>query len=86
MNDILSKRIIVLPQVLQDIIGEFNVEHRTNMKQALEVIISMELRCFICGVFINDRPREGQVCLRKRTFCCSKKCEILGMEELRNVP
>jgi hypothetical protein len=86
MNDILSKRKLALPQVLQDIIGEFHVEHRTNMKRALEVIISMELTCFICGMFINDRPREGQVCLRKRVFCCSRKCEILGMEELRNVP
>jgi hypothetical protein len=82
MNDILSKRILALPQVLQDIIGEFHVEHRANMKQALEVIISMELTCFICGVFINDRPRDGVVYMRKRTFCCSKKCEIIGIQEL----
>jgi hypothetical protein len=86
MNDILSKRILALPEVLQDMIGEFNVEHRSKMKQALEVIISMELTCFICGVFLHDRPRDGVVYMMKRTFCCSKKCEIIGMEELRNVP
>ena len=86
MNNKLSKRILLLPQVLQDIISEFNVQHRANMKQVLEVISSMELTCFICGVFINDRPRDGVVYMMKRTFCCSKKCEIIGMEELRNVP
>jgi len=86
MNDILSKRILALPQVLQDIISEFNVQHRANMKQALEVIISLELTCFICGVFINDRPRDSVAYMMKRTFCCSKKCEIIGIKELRNVP
>jgi len=86
MNDILSKRILVLPKALQDIISEFNVEHRLNMKQVLEVINSMELRCFICSAFINDRPRDGVVYMAKRTFCCSKKCELIGIEELRNDP
>ena len=86
MNNILSKRILVLPQVLQVIISEFNVEHRPNMKQVLEVINSMELRCFICNAFINDRPRNGVVYMAKRTYCCSKKCELIGNEKLRGSP
>ena len=86
MKPILSQRINCLPKEIQDIIHMFNVEHRVNMKPVFKVIKTLDFRCFVCRTFINDRPREGIVYMMRRTYCCSKECEIIGIEELRNVP
>ena len=63
-----------LPKVLQDLIHEYNVEHRLNMKLVLEDVTSREpyrLTCQGCGI--------GKIglCLYSYIhddFVCSKKC------------
>lgn len=86
MENILSKRILLLPKEIKDYINEFNVEHRPAMKYVFTVIKSMELKCFICDAFIHDKPKYDQVYIMKRVIVCSKKCEIIAIEELKNVP
>ncbi len=82
----ISSKIILLPKEIQDIIYEFNVEHRPQMKPIFQVIRSLDLKCCICDAYLYDRPREDIVYMMKRIFACSKKCEIIANEEFKNVP
>jgi len=85
MENILSK-ITLLPKEIQDIINEFNVEHRPKMQPVFQVIRSLDLKCFTCDAYLYDKPREDIVYIMKRVFVCSDKCEIIAIEELKNVP
>ena len=85
MENILSK-ITSLPKEIQDIINGFNVEHRPKMEPVLQVIRSLDLKCFICDAYLYDKPREDVVYIMKRVFVCSKNCEIIARQELKNVP
>jgi hypothetical protein len=86
MDATLSERIQLLPKEIQDTIRRFNVEHRPRMKPVFKVIKTLYFRCFVCRSYINDKPRDGVVYMMKRTYCCSRECEIIGNEMLRNVP
>jgi hypothetical protein len=85
MENILSK-ILLLPREIQDIIHEFNVEHRPMMKTVFQVIRSLDFRCVTCDTYLNDKPNEDIVYIMKKTFVCSNKCEIIARKELKNVP
>lgn len=82
----ISSKIILLPKEIQDIINEFNVEHRPNMKPVFQVIRSLDFKCFICDAYLYDKPIEDVVYIMKRVLVCSQKCEIIAIEELKNVP
>jgi len=85
MENILSK-ILLLPKEIQDIIGEFNVEHRPKMEPVFQVIRSLDVKCYVCDAYLNDKPTEDVVYIMKRVFVCSNNCEIIAHEELKNVP
>jgi hypothetical protein len=85
MENILSK-ITLLPKEIQDIIHEFNVEHRPMMKPVFQVIRSLDVKCFVCDEYLYDKPTEDLVYIMRRVFACSKNCEIIAREELKNVP
>ena len=63
-----------LPKVLQDLIGEYNVEHRPKMKLVLEELSTQtpySLTCSGCGI-----GKIG-ICLYSyvsEDFVCSEKC------------
>ncbi len=82
----ISYKILLLPKEIQDIIGEFNVEHRPKMEPVFQVIRSLDVKCFICDAYLNDKPSEDIVYIMKRVFVCSTNCEIIAHEELKNVP
>lgn len=85
MENILSK-ILLLPKEIQDIIGEFNVEHRHKMEPVFQVIRSLNVTCYICDAYLYDKPIDDVVYIMKRVFVCSNDCEMIAREELQNVP
>lgn len=85
MENILSK-ILLLPKEIQDIIGQYNVEHRPKMETALQVIRSLDLKCYICDAYLYDKPIDDVVYIMKRIYVCSNNCEMIACEELKNVP
>uniref|UniRef100_A0A6C0LQL1 Uncharacterized protein n=1 Tax=viral metagenome TaxID=1070528 RepID=A0A6C0LQL1_9ZZZZ len=82
----ISSKIILLPKEIQNIISEFNVEHRPKMEPVFQIIRSLDLKCYICDAYIYDKPIEDVVYIMKRILVCSNKCEIIAIEELKNVP
>jgi hypothetical protein len=85
MENILSK-ILLLPKEIQDIIGEFNVEHRPKMKPVFQVIRSLDLKCYICDAYLYDKSIDDAVYIMKRIYVCSNNCEMIAREELKNLP
>ena len=85
MENILSK-ISLLPKEIQDIIGEFNVEHRPKMEPVFQVIRSLNLKCYICNAYLYDKSIDDAVYIMKRVYVCSNDCEMIAHEELKNVP
>lgn len=85
MENILSK-ISLLPKEIQDIIGEFNVEHRPKMEPVFQVIRSLNLKCYICNAYLYDKSIDDAVYIMKRVYVCSNDCEMIACEELKNVP
>jgi hypothetical protein len=80
METTLSERIELLPKEIKDMIYTFDAEHRRRMKPVFKVIKTLDFRCFVCGTFIHDKPIAGVVYMMKRTYCCSRECEIIGNE------
>lgn len=85
MENILSK-ILLLPKEIQDIIGEYNVEHRPKMEPVLQVIRSLDVKCYICDAYLYDNPIDDVVYIMKRIYVCSNDCEMIACEELKYVP
>ena len=85
MENILSK-ILLLPKEIQDIIGEYNVDHRPKMEPVFQVIRSLDVKCYICDAYLYDKPNDNVVYIMKRVFACSTYCEMIVREELKNVP
>ncbi len=85
MENILSK-ILLLPKEIQDIIHEFNVDHRPMMKPVFQVIRSLDFRCVTCDAYLYDKLTEDIVYIMKRVYVCSNNCEMIAREELKNVP
>jgi hypothetical protein len=82
----ISSKIILLPKEIQDIIHEFNIEHRVMMKPVFQVIRSLDLKCYICDAYLYDKPIEDAIYIMKKVCVCSNECEIIAREELKNVP
>jgi len=82
----ISSKVLLLPKEIQDIIGEFNVEHRPKMEPVFQVIRSLDVKCYVCDAYLNDKPSEDIVYIMKRVFVCSNNCEIIAHQELKNVP
>lgn len=87
----LQRQLKNLPQVLQDIIGEYNVLHRTLMESVLDEFMYVHERDFVplCGYVECDRPlREDAECIRRYIinyeyqFCC-EYCAAAGASEIR---
>ena len=73
----------LLPQELQNLISEYNVEHRPNMK----LVFNELLKCVICGD-INPEYTE-RLCVdynidKKRVICCSYDCQDFLYYKKRN--
>jgi hypothetical protein len=81
MNQVLS-RMSHLPKELQDLISEYNVEHRPNMRFVLDDLTNHKpysLICNGCGI-----GKIG-ICLYSyipEEFVCSKKCVKSYIESL----
>ena len=80
-----------LPQVLQDLISEYNVMHRTLMEAVLDEFMYVHERDFVplCGyVECERRLREDAECVRRYIinyeyqFCC-EYCASAGTAEIR---
>ena len=82
----ISSKILLLPKEIQDIIHEFNVEHRPKMEPVFQVIRSLNVNCYICDAYLYDKPIDDVVYIMKRVFVCSNNCEMIAREELQNVP
>jgi hypothetical protein len=67
----LADRISALPQVIQDLISEFNADHRDEFSYSLSEITSPSNFCETCGVYIFD-----MICSRRNSdmICCSEQC------------
>jgi len=67
----LADRISNLPQVVQDLIGEFNPDHRELFADSLDEITCPGNFCETCGVYIF-----GVICSRRNSdmICCSEQC------------
>lgn len=64
-----------LPQVLQDLISEYNVEHRPKMKNILRELTMNEPYSFICeGCDIGKISTTTLYSFIPESFVCSKKC------------
>ena len=85
MENILSK-ILLLPKEIQDIIGEYNIEHRPKMEPVFQVIRSLNLKCYICDAYLYDKSIDDAVYIMKSVYVCSTNCEMIAHEELKNVP
>lgn len=82
----ISSKILLLPKEIQNIINEYNVEHRPMMEPVFQVIRSLHLKCYICDAYLYDKPINDVVYIMKRVYVCSNDCEIIAHEELKNVP
>ena len=76
----------LIPKEIQDLIGEFNSEHRDKMKETLYNIHGILYNCFICDIYIIPHIHRKAALMRKRTLVCSKHCEIIATEVLIGVP
>ena len=81
MNNLLLQ-ISRVPQSVQDIIGMYNVEHRTKMKLVLE---ELEVVCETCGDYIC-KFNSFTFIVYDLTFCntgCARCCEHYDIGGLR---
>ena len=73
----------LLPKVLQDLIGEFNVEHRPNMRLVLDELHTSRM-CMFCDATICNELYKKNVTIHrnisKKIICCSQNC--LDMVEI----
>jgi hypothetical protein len=58
----------LLPRVLQDLIGEFNVEHRPKMKLVLEELMEY-YTCMNCSSDFYDKRYTKTILSNKFVFC-----------------
>ena len=63
-----------LPQVLQDLISEYNVEHRPKMKNVLRELTSEEPHSQICEGCDIGKIGVVLYSVIPHYFVCSKKC------------
>lgn len=63
-----------LPQVLQDLISEYNVEHRPKMKNVLSEITNYEPYTLICEGCDIGKIGIKLYSVIPFNFVCSKKC------------
>jgi hypothetical protein len=68
----------LLPRVLQDLIGEFNVDHRPKMKLVLEQLME-SYTCMNCSSDFCDK-RYTKIILSNKFIFCSEWC----MDELEH--
>lgn len=59
----------LLPCVLQDLIGEFNIEHRPKMKLVLEELMEY-YTCMNCSSDFYDKRYTKTILSNKFVFCC----------------
>jgi len=63
-----------LPQELQDLISEYNVEHRSKMKDVLSELTKYEPYALICEGFDIGKIGITLYSVIPFNFVCSKKC------------
>jgi len=63
-----------LPQVLQDLISEYNVEHRPKMKNVLSELMKYEPQTLICEGCVIGKIGITLHSIIPFNFICSKKC------------
>lgn len=57
-----------LPKEVQDLISEFNVDHRYKMKRVFVDIHNILYTCFVCDTYIIPHIHHDAVIIMKRTF------------------
>jgi len=85
MNITINHRIKLLPTEIQNLIYEFNVQYKDIMENVFSVILTLNIRCCICNIYMNDNVPNISI-IRKKTFSCSDKCTIIALEEYKNIP
>jgi len=67
----------LLPQVLQDLIGEFNVEHRRQMQKVLYELLEYHLKnkyCMNCDYYFAEIKYTRDIFYNTYIFC-SEWCQ-----------
>ena len=79
-----------LPQVLQDSISTFNVDHRTGMHSVFSELINKyaeryftcdNIDCYDCNIEIFGRPIVKNILFHPYYFCC-EDCEGEGTDNI----
>ena len=63
----------LLPQVLQDLIGEFNVEHRVQLRIVLNEMLEYHLKnkyCMNCDYYYAEIKYTRNIFDETYIFCC----------------
>lgn len=68
----IMKRVSELPKEIQNIIYEFNVDHRKYMKRIFQYILQMKFICDCCQKYMVKNMYRSKY--YERMFCCSNEC------------
>jgi len=73
----LESRIQSLPQVLQDAIAEYNVDHRSKMKRVVQELMKREKtpECVSCGNWVDPLNKYVYYIAGNQVVCCSNWCK-----------
>jgi hypothetical protein len=57
----------------------YKEEHKQKMNHVFNVLYSLNFKCCICGVYLNDKIYFGakELNLNHGCYVCSTKCEII---------
>jgi hypothetical protein len=86
MENILSKRIQLLPKELQILISMFNVQHRNQMKGVFDYIHHIQYKCWNCDIYLIDILHHDIRYIRRKMLVCCEECELEAEDNLFGVP
>ena len=84
----INERLIALPQVLQDLIGEFNPQHRIQLNEVLLQLRYVQHANYTCGnldcnVYLyNKHFIIKNILFSNYKFCC-EYCSEIGEDSIR---
>ena len=81
----------LLPKEIQDLIGEYNVDHRPKMKMVLNELLKKQNKkthvyvclCRNCGLDANEKYTK-YIFWEKHTFC-SEQCQYIIERRIRRI-
>lgn len=76
-------RIDILPQIIKNLISEFNPEHREQMNFVFQELIEREYTCWYCDTIIENNRQIRYIMFKKYIFCDCLRCPSDGEELIR---